>query len=145
MIDRKVEQIIEQIQQNALSAEHSLAALQVLAGVLFTMGTTLVAIGSGFAIAMTDSTDPQFFHNMRMSSAYYIGGFILLVLGARVFGKAFFKPRKKGNPSIQTTKLKILVDEMLEGTDEKLRNAGYEASSVKTPISLKSKFGHLQR
>lgn len=134
MIDRMVSQIIEQLQQNALSAEHALAALQVLAGVLFALGTTLIAIGSGFAIAMTDSTDSQFVHNMRMSSAYYIGGFILLVLGARLFGKAFFKPRKKDKSSIQTPKLKILVDEMLDGTDEKLRNAGYDASSVKRLI-----------
>lgn len=131
MIDGLVERLIMGVERNALSHEKSLVALEILVGTLFTMGATLIAIGSGFAIAMADSTGEDYSRNITMATTYYIGGGILFVLGARLFAKAFFKSRKKVNHQTPSTKLKILVDEMLDGTDEKLRNQGYEAYSVK--------------
>jgi len=132
MIDRAIEHLIENIKRNTISGEMFVATLQVMIGTFVTLGATLVAIGSGYALAMQDSTGADFSRNWITSAEYYTVGLIILFIGVRLFQKAFFKQRrKKGNDSTQSPKLRILVDEMLDGTDDALRNMGYEVYSVK--------------
>jgi hypothetical protein len=133
--------IIQEIQR-ASPADKYLATVQILLGIFLTLGATLLAIGSTFAAAMITTAGDQFTQNMRMSAIYYVGGFLLLVLGVKFFGKVFGKifAKDKGT-HLQTEKVKILVDEMLDGTDEMLRNLGHEAFSVK---KLKEKGEKLQ-
>lgn|SRR5574341_184675 len=132
MIDRAIEKLIEGIHRNTVSEAMYVATLQVMIGTFVTLGATLVAIGSGYALAMHGLTGADFSRNWITSAEYYTVGLIILFIGVRLFQKAFFKQRnKKSNDSAQLPKLKILVDEMFEGTVDKLRNMGYEVYSVK--------------
>lgn len=131
MIDGMIEQLIQGVQRNTDSQEMYIAALEILVGSFLTLGATLIGIGSGFAVAMSDSIGEQFTRNWMISAAYYIVGTIILVFGARLFGKAFIRKKKNRVASPHPTKVRILVDEMLDGTDEKLRDRSYEAYSIK--------------